>query len=217
MSSPRTSATNPVTVRIVNPITGNESFNFNRHQKNIGDIFLLNITIENVTDLGSWMTAMKWNTSLLEYVGGTIFLFNEGFFPPEHHDDPVIDNGLLYCGSAAGPLQPSFSGSTVLAQITLRILGAGQSNLTFENDTVLDDSNFTDIPFSKINASFSYCLSSDINNDGIVNMADIMIIVQAFHSYPNTSRWNPSCDINQDNRVNMQDIAIAILEYGKSS
>jgi hypothetical protein len=215
--SPRATATNPVTVKVVNPITGNESFNFNRQDKSIGDTFLVNITIENVTDLSAWLTAMKWNTSLLDYVGGTIFLFNEGFTIPENRNHPEYSNGILYCAAATGPSQPTFTGSAFLAQITLKILAAGRTNLTLENDTFLLDSNYTDIQFSKVSASFSYFLSSDVNNDGIVNMSDIVIIIQAFNSYPNTPRWNPLCDINQDNRVNMRDVVSAILEYGKSS
>jgi hypothetical protein len=218
--SPRTGATNPTIVRIVNPVTGDESFNFTRHDKNIGDTFLVNITIENVTDLSVWQTAMKWNTSILEYVEGTIFLFNEGFMIPENRGHPVYSNGTLYCGAATGPSQPTFSGSAVLAQITLEILAVGQCNLTFENtDTFLLDLNGTDIPFTKLSASFSYStsLAADVNNDGIVDMKDVMTVIQAFNSYPNTPRWNPACDLNQDNRIDMRDILVVVLDLGRSS
>jgi hypothetical protein len=57
--------------------------------------------------------------------------------------------------------------------------------------------------------------SPDINGDGIVNMGDVIIAVDAFGAYPTHPRWNPLADINRDNRVTMGDIIIILANFGK--
>lgn len=60
-------------------------------------------------------------------------------------------------------------------------------------------------------------LYSDINNDGIVNIKDIIIIAKAFGSYPGHPRWNPNADINRDEKVNIIDIGLIAKEFGKTA
>jgi parallel beta-helix repeat protein len=57
---------------------------------------------------------------------------------------------------------------------------------------------------------------SDVNNDGIVNMKDVMTVIHAFNSFPQQPRWDPKCDLNHDNRIDMHDILTVVLNFGKS-
>jgi hypothetical protein len=213
--SPRAKATEPALVRVVNPATGDGWFNFTTHDKKVGDTFLVNITVDNVTNLTGWQLALSWNTSLLEYVNVDSLLFC-----PEIDWEPpfplvYLADGTLYTGMNAGPRQPSFSGSTVMVRIELKVLGIGQSDLTLENDTYLFDDHGS-IPFTPLNASFHrYVLYADVNNDGTVNMKDIADAVAAFNTFPGKSNWNPYADLNNDGIVNTRDIVIIILNLNK--
>jgi hypothetical protein len=214
-------AAGSTTLRVTNPLTGNQYFNFTNLNKNINDTFTVNVTIENVANLHTYVTAVTWNTSVLEYAGGTIWLFNEGIRPPEDFAYPYYDQSTATLYLHNGRPDSNFTGSTVLAQFTLRILAVGESNITFKNplvDTILLDTNSSDIPFSAFNGFFGYKinLSADVNHDGIVDMKDIMILVQAFNSHSGSPNWNTTYDLNQDGRINMRDIMIAILALEKA-
>jgi len=59
-------------------------------------------------------------------------------------------------------------------------------------------------------------LWGDINNDGKVDIIDIVTISVAFGSYPGHPRWNPDADINRDQQVDIMDVTIAAANFGKS-
>jgi len=56
-------------------------------------------------------------------------------------------------------------------------------------------------------------IMGDINDDGIVDMADISIIIEAFLAEPWHPRWNPEADLNQDRITDLADIAITIDHF----
>jgi hypothetical protein len=57
--------------------------------------------------------------------------------------------------------------------------------------------------------------SSDLNNDGIVNMIDIATVAAAFKTKSGDARWNPIADLNQDNVVNIVDVATVAAAFNK--
>lgn len=63
--------------------------------------------------------------------------------------------------------------------------------------------------------TFEVLLIADVNQDGIVDMADISMVIDAFMTHPGEPGWNPRADINKDDIVDMADISIAIEEFGK--
>ena len=44
-------------LQIINPLTGDGWFNFTVQQKSVGDTFLVNITVANVTNMDTWQMA----------------------------------------------------------------------------------------------------------------------------------------------------------------
>jgi len=54
----------------------------------------------------------------------------------------------------------------------------------------------------------------DVNSDGKVSIADIVITISAFGSEPESETWNSSADVNSDNRVSITDIVIVINYFG---
>jgi parallel beta-helix repeat protein len=56
-------------------------------------------------------------------------------------------------------------------------------------------------------------IMGDINGDGIVDMADVSIIIDAFLAEPWHPRWNPDTDLNQDRIIDLADISTAIDHF----
>jgi len=55
----------------------------------------------------------------------------------------------------------------------------------------------------------------DINEDGVVDIEDIVICAVAFGSKPGSPKWDPRADLNGDNLVDIFDIVSIAIEYGK--
>jgi len=56
-------------------------------------------------------------------------------------------------------------------------------------------------------------LPGDLNDDGKVDIRDVLVVAVAFGSYPGHLRWNPTADINKDNRVNILDIVFIAKNF----
>ena len=56
----------------------------------------------------------------------------------------------------------------------------------------------------------------DLNNDGVVNIYDIVLMAGAYASKSGEGRWNPDADLVQDGEINIFDIVLAAGNYGRS-
>lgn len=207
-------------LKIVNPLTGNEWFSFTSQNKSVGDTFIANVTVANVVNMGAWQVALQWNSSLLEFV--RLVLPSDNVFAGQRTVTAGPDTsiaGMVIYGAAVGPGQPGFNGSGVLAQVEMKILqGIGESDLSFEGieaDTFLTTMSVTDIPFTPVIGHFDFNILGDVSNDGVVNMKDVMLVVKAFNSFPNTPSWNPRLDLDNNGRVDMRDISMVLRDFNK--
>jgi hypothetical protein len=231
IQSHRVNATESTVLNVVNPLTGDEWFNFSTHVKNVGDTFIVNITIVNVTTMVTWQFGLQWNSSLLECVNAT--LPSDNALRRAHVTSNSIDVGgpdlsvsglVVFGASSAYEGEPGFSGDGVLAQLAFRIKqGIGQSDLSFEGIVVdtflLSRVGLAEISFTPVIGHYDYGdhgIYGDVNNDGTVNMKDISDAVLAFNSFPlSSSRWNPRADLDENGHVDMRDIVIVVLNFGK--
>jgi len=76
-------------------------------------------------------------------------------------------------------------------------------------ETNLDDNTFW-------GGSVMLKLLGDIDGNGVVNMTDVVLVVQAFGTYEGHERWNPEADLNFDGKVDMKDIIIVLSNFGKT-
>lgn len=58
--------------------------------------------------------------------------------------------------------------------------------------------------------------SGDTNNDGVVNMADVVILARCFNLTLGEEGFLPNCDINNDGVVNMSDVVIIAMNFGRA-
>jgi hypothetical protein len=54
----------------------------------------------------------------------------------------------------------------------------------------------------------------DLNYDGKVDKADLLVIARAFKSKPGDSAWNPDADIDHDNAITIMDLATIAVSFG---
>jgi hypothetical protein len=57
-------------------------------------------------------------------------------------------------------------------------------------------------------------VSEDLNNDGAINMADIILIATAFNTVAGNEKYNPAYDLSQDGAINMLDVIIIAKKFG---
>jgi hypothetical protein len=56
----------------------------------------------------------------------------------------------------------------------------------------------------------------DVDNDGVVNILDAIILASAFGSSQGESNWNRSTDLNTDGRINILDAITLSINFGES-
>ncbi|MGB8779238.1 MAG: hypothetical protein WCD81_01145 [Candidatus Bathyarchaeia archaeon] len=115
---------------------------------------------------------------------------------------------------------------------------AGVQSVTLisgENETLLFVWNTTGVPISYDNYTLtavariptgSNTLSDgtmqvrilgDLDGNGKVDMADVIVFEDAFGSYPTHPRWNPAADVNENGIVYLNDLATLLMHWGQTS
>jgi hypothetical protein len=222
----RAYADNVATLKIINPLTDDEWFNFTTKDKKIGDTFLANVEMHNATDVATWMVDITWDSNILNYSNYTNPP-NDGFHilsPPIGSPGPELTSpGELLYGYAIGPGQAPFSGDTLLFQIEFKVIAeTGYTLIHFnflDNYTYVLDNNGYDVSFTVIDGHYvlsTYTgLKGDVNDDGVIDMSDIYLALAAFNSFTGSNKWNPRADTDGNGRVNMRDIFAIILYFNK--
>ena len=63
---------------------------------------------------------------------------------------------------------------------------------------------------------FGYVPSPDFNNDGIIDIFDIVRMALAFGSVPGMPNWDPYVDLNQDGIIDIFDLVVVALRFGET-
>ncbi len=58
--------------------------------------------------------------------------------------------------------------------------------------------------------------SSDVNNDGKVNIVDLAIVGRAFGTKPGDPKWNQIADIDNNETINIIDMTLVAKDFGKT-
>ena len=78
---------------------------------------------------------------------------------------------------------------------------------------IIDENNIDRYPLIY---PFGYVPSPDLNNDGIIDILDLVRIALAYGSIPGIPIWNPYVDLNQDSTIDIFDLVIIAVNYGKT-
>jgi len=190
-----------------------------------GYCFSADIILINATTLYGYDVQLSYNSTLLDLLSVKLY------FPAEWGSDYSIifnqttpgDYSLVV--TALYPA-PAFNGTMTLATLDFGITSAELSllvgktvhtNLTIEKSK-LADSQATAILHGISNGTITlqFPLIGDINNDGIVDLLDVVKVAIAFGSHPGDLNWNPASDLNSDGTVDIIDIVIVAANYGRT-
>lgn len=172
--------------------------------------FNVAILVANVTDMNTLKFNMTFDSNILSYRGHSIGALNNSPRPKWLVDDNL---GFIWFNITYWP-PISASSSLMLANITFHVRGLGSSVLGL-SDTSLLDSDGSSIAHSVSDGYFANFNPYDLNEDGKVDVKDIVIVAAAFGTYPGHPSWNERADVNQDGQVDIRDIALVAAHFGE--
>jgi thermitase len=81
---------------------------------------------------------------------------------------------------------------------------------------IIDGSNLDNYPLVRPYVCMHYVPTIDVNEDGMIDIVDIVIVALAFGSKPGDPNWNPYVDLNQDGIVDIVDLVMVALHFGET-
>lgn len=202
----------------------------------IGEEFTVAVAVEDVVGLFGLEVMFYWDDEYLEYVNHTMTVGFENFsdpIPPSPHagilHEPVIGLAdLVYADWywwAAGNLYgaDNFTGCGTAFVMTFRVRNQSDAPVATYltlNTTNLADAhafaiNHTDVNGVVLIPGLSGGYLGDVDEDGDVDIFDIVMMVKAYGSEDGEPEYDPRCDLDRDNKVQLSDIVIAAGNYGK--
>ena len=167
--------------------------------------FSLNITAGKA--VAGYQASVQFNTTALRFVSGTNgdFLPASAFFLP-----PVVDGNRVKLNAAS--LTGESNGEGTLATLTFEITAVKASTLTL-SDVLLSNTagkTFTpDVENAEITQPTR--LREDVNADGSVNIADLVLVAS------NLGKTEATTDINGDGLVNIADLVLVAAALGRNA
>ena len=193
-------------------------YTFSKPAIHVGDIFTLDLSAENVSDLAGWQFDIAFDPTVLEVVevnegdflktdGGTTF-FQRG----------TIDNtaGKITKLSSARLSEDGVTGTGTLLSVTFTAKTAGQTQLKLENFQLaaITGMSIPAGPHEIIITIERQLATGDVNRDGQVSILDMVLVARHFGK---TVPANSEVDMNGDGVINIQDLIIVAQHLGEST
>ena len=183
---------------------------------NKDDTFTLDIYAEDVTDLVKWQFDIAFDPVLLEAIDARKGHFLESEGRATFFQNGTIDNqsGKIIGLSEAGLNGNSVSGTGLLLSVTFLAKAGGKTQLTLDN-FLFGNSSDQAIPARPLDFSIGVKgkLPWDINEDGRVNILDIVLVAQDLGK---PSSVNSRTDVNGDETVNILDLVLVAQHMGET-
>ena len=174
----------------------------------IGEQLTLSLNIADGENVAGYQATVAFDTSALRYVSSANgdYLPAGAFFVP-----PVVDGPLVTL--AATSLAGESNGDGTLATLTFEVISVKASTVTL-SEVVLSDSAGTGFRPHVENGEIVERpkLTGDINEDGVVNIQDLVLVAGQFGQ----SGQN-SADVNKDGVVNIQDLVLVAGAFGNTA
>ncbi len=181
-----------------------------------GASFSAAIDVQNASELAGFQLGISFSPAVLEAtkVDEGAFLKSAG---STYWFQPNIDNtgGKITGIISARTSQGGASGSGTLARITFKAKGPGTSQVKLENVTLSDSTGKT-IQVGLLDGSVTVTGVPpwDVNKDGKVDVADLVIVGQNFGKII-TTPIDPNPDVNGDGVVNVTDVVLVGQHFGE--
>ena len=184
----------------------------------LGDTFTLRLRANDVTDFAGWQTDIAFDSDVLEAIevsegdflnvkiGDTFFLGGE------------IDNAAgKIAGISTAKLKGGGTGTGTLLLVTFKAKAVGETRVTFGNFFAGSSSGETissDAPEIVITVADRKYPAWDVNQDGLVNVLDLILVAQHLGS---DASVNHQSDVNGDGTINVLDLIVVAQRLGEST
>ena len=183
-----------------------------------GDTFTLRLNAEDVTDLAGWQTDIAFDSDLLEAVE-----VNEGDFLKAEDVSTFFLQGTI--DNTAGEITKlssarfgsGVSGTGTLLLVTFTAKATGETRVTLSNfyaGSSGGEAISSAAPEIVIAIEDRVFLAWDVNQDGQVNVLDLVLVAQYLGEDVSVS---PQSDVNGDGTINVLDLIIVAQYLGEST
>ena len=199
----------------------NFTFSTEATQVEVGDIFTVDLIVENIDNLAGWQTDIVFNRTVLRALGVT-----EGDFLEQGGGDTFFKNGTINntTGKVTGVQGVQLSKGDMnrygtLLSVRFTAVANGESQLTVDNFQAgssrgekisATPSEITLIVGGDASATPAW----DVNGDGTTNILDLVLISQDLGK---SASLNSRNDVNGDGIVNILDLIVVAQHLGEST
>ena len=171
----------------------------------VGDEFTQTIQIQGATDLASWQMDVAFNPEVLAVVD-----ISEGDFLEQEGEDALFFNEqspgkIAIRQTRLGAPLSGVSGSGVLVVFTFRFVASSEALLGLHNVRLSDASgerlSYT-VNLTPVVATHASAAVEDVNQDGTVDILDLILVVSSIGSAAPSLR----ADVNDDGIVDVLDL-----------
>ena len=173
----------------------------------IGEPLTLSLSIKAGKVVAGYQATVQFDPTALRFVSGT----NGDFLPAgAFFVQPIVDGNLvkLYAASLTG----ESNGKGTLATLIFEVIAVKASTLTLSDVLLSNTAGETFLPEVE-NAQITQPtqLTEDVNADGTVNIADLVLVAS------NLGKTGATTDINGDGQVNIADLVLVAAALGRSA
>jgi len=184
----------------------------------VDQVFTVNVTVSEVINLTEWELELFYRNyvlngtfvaegSFLNSFGGTVFqvsYFNDAY---------NTTHGRVRLSCSLANQSQGASGSGIFAALVFRARATGTCNLILQS-TRLTTTTSPVHPHHRISASMTVGLFADLNNDGVVDIMDVVIVSGVYGKKLGEEGWNPQADVAPDDLINILDVVKITANYG---
>ncbi|RKU23235.1 hypothetical protein C6500_01860, partial [Candidatus Poribacteria bacterium] len=165
---------------------------------NIGQMLRLSLKIANGKNVAGYQATVSFDTTALRYVSST----NGDFLPAgAFFVEPTVEGNLVKLNAAS--LAGEINGDGILATLTFEVVAVKASILTLSDVLLTNSAGETFVPqVENAEITESTGLKEDINGDGTVNIADLVLVAS------NLGKTSQAADVNGDGVVNIADLVL---------
>jgi hypothetical protein len=226
------------TIRMLNPATNDGFFLLNASDYPLGSQFTVDFYVAPINDLISWQVKVTWDNSILNFQSASIpagHVF-EGAIAggatisqvgPTVDIDAGVGNATLAMMSSPpySPVNVADAGLLCTMTFSIQALPVADqlyAQITFipgETFVVLSADPGTSQPVFTAPATIGILnvqITPDLDGDHSVTIGDVILVADAFGSYPMHPRWNVYADLNLDGRITIDDVAAILRDFGTS-
>ena len=184
----------------------------------LGDTFSLLLNANGVTDLAGWQTDIAFDSDVLEGVE-----VSQGDFLNVKIGDTFFLKGTIdntagkIVGISTAKLKGGGSGTGTLLLVTFKAKVVGETRVTFSNffaGASSGEAILSDVPEIVITIEDRKYPAWDVNQDGLVNVLDLILVAGHLGSDASVNRQS---DVNGDGTINVLDLIIVAQNFGGST